>query len=169
MCSVKAWTVLLTLVTACGCAAPAVDRLLASADRGLQLAREDDEQLGQLLDRALDEQLEQIHLAFDDDVDLVVAAVADGTPQLTADWVKEARAGYALLLSIHYRNRMTVRQLRSTMQDNLQQTRRLVTEAKQLNAFALRYQQFLTTRAALAPDLSDNQSARRLSAPVSKD
>lgn len=134
---------LLPLFSLSGCAFPVVDRLLDSADRGIELARQNDEALFKLFEQKLDADLQRIHGAFDSDVNRIAQDPRSTSGGLSPDWVREAGRGYAYLLQDNFEQQLKLAEMRQTARGNLDMTAKLVGQARQLNQMMLTHEQRL--------------------------
>lgn len=120
-----------------GCGSLAVDRMMAAAEKGLAAAEKNDAMLADTLEKQIHADLKLLGKAVDRDIDMVAAGQlkeSDGKEVVfDAEWVKQMRVGYALALESKYKQLRELDRTRSKIQGNLDITRDLVEQTREVN------------------------------------
>lgn len=124
-----------------GCATEAMDQLLDHAGEGIELAKQNNQAMADLLEQRLAADRARIHQAFNSDVDYVSQVETPHSEGLTADWVKEAGQAYGLLLENNFEQRLKLMQMRDMSNQNLEMVGRLVQKGRDLNQAMLTQEQ----------------------------
>jgi hypothetical protein len=126
------------LILLSGCSSPtATVQLIDIGLAGLDAARTAQQQQHDQLTQHLDRQLTALDSAFDTDVKLVAAGqlkTPDGQPvDLTAEWVIQARRGYAAARSLVQQQRRHEQQAHASELDNLRAAEEALRMARTLS------------------------------------
>jgi hypothetical protein len=133
-------SVLMLLVSGCG--SFAVDRLMAVADAGLDLAVANDRMLVASLQKQIHADVERLNAGVDRDIELVASGQmksSDGQPIiLDAEWVKQMRLGYGIALEAKHKQLRELDAVEVKLERNLQSVQEIIRQARELNAGYLR-------------------------------